>query len=160
MPNDNNSSPATNDPLFCDWLHWELWKLCSDKPRTLISLVWCGYFTFYADGLLHNIIGYRQDSGFTPRKYVVRLYIEPRYKQIRITNRVGSFLEVKLLLNFPHSNILGQGHNGLLNKHERGIKSLWISSLALIIWLGANRRSDVVSANRIPGEEDISTDVM
>lgn len=120
----------------------------------------CGFFTFYADGILHNIIWYLQDSGATPKKYVVRLYIEPRYKQIRITNCVGSFLEVKLLLNFPHSNILGQGHNGLLYKHGRGIKSLQISSLALIIWLGAYQRSDGASADRIPGEENIPTDVM
>lgn len=96
----------------------------------------------------------------TPKKYVVRLYIEPRYKQIRITNCVGSFLEVKLVLNFPHSNILGQGHNGLLYKHERGIKSLRISSVAFKIWLGAYQRSGGVCANHIPGEENIATDAV
>lgn len=115
---------------------------------------------FYSGRMLHNTIWYLQDSGLTPKKYVVRLYIEPRYKQIRITNCVGSFLQVKLLLNFPHSNILGQGHNGLFYKHERGIKSFWISSLALKIWLRAYQKSGGVSSKHIPEEENIATDAV
>lgn len=68
---------------------------------------------------------------------------------------MGSFLQVKLLLNFPHSNILGQGHNGLFYKHERGIKSFWISSLAHKIWLRAYQKSGGVPSKHIPGKKTL-----
>lgn len=146
---------ATTSPFFCDWLHWEHWKSCCGESKILVFLMGCDCFSFSADVVLHNIIGYLQYCGLTPKKYVVRLYIEPRYKQIRITNCVGSFLQVKLLLNFPHSNVLGQGHNALLYKHERGIKSFWISSLVVKICLGSYQRPGGVSVIHSSEEEII-----